>query len=186
MPAGITTGVRGASLELGGETVPRSLARIAPRDYTPLGKSRGGTPEGELSGNGQRRTPRCGGLRPCVFRRSISFCFRRNGNSEERQRGHHPSPDFLLPLRASGLRAPRCGGLKTRRSSQSERRRHVTEIGRSAGKGACGNESACFPFPASLRSAPSPRVASRGEGNVAIVVCSRLRMTGDRTARVKP
>ena len=47
MPAGITTGVRGASLELGGETFPRSLARIAPRDYTPLGKSRGGTPAGE-------------------------------------------------------------------------------------------------------------------------------------------
>jgi len=47
MPAGITTGVRGASLELGGETVPRSLARIAPRDYTPLGQSRGGTRAGE-------------------------------------------------------------------------------------------------------------------------------------------
>jgi hypothetical protein len=47
MPAGITTGVRGASLELGGETFPRSLAGIAPRDYTPLGKNRGGTPAGE-------------------------------------------------------------------------------------------------------------------------------------------
>ncbi len=47
MPAGITTGVRGASLEVGGETFPRSLARIAPRDYTPLGQSRGGTPAGE-------------------------------------------------------------------------------------------------------------------------------------------
>src|SRR5579863_4929239 len=108
MPAGITTGVRGASLELGGETVPRSLARIAPRDYTPLGKSRGGTPEGELSGNGQRRTPRCGGSRPCVFRRSISFCFRRNGKSEERQRGRHRFVTFFAS--ASRFR-PSCSAL---------------------------------------------------------------------------
>ena len=28
---------------------PRSLARIAPKDHTPFGKSRGGTPEDELS-----------------------------------------------------------------------------------------------------------------------------------------
>ncbi len=47
MPAGITTGVRGASLEVGREAFPRSLARIAPKDHTPLGKSRGGTPAGE-------------------------------------------------------------------------------------------------------------------------------------------
>ena len=56
MPAGTTTGVRGASLEVGVEPAvisaalakpPRSLARIAPRDHTPLGKSRGGTPAGE-------------------------------------------------------------------------------------------------------------------------------------------
>src|SRR5579863_4222644 len=100
MPAGITTGVRGASLELGGETVPRSLARIAPRDYTPLGKSRGGTPEGELSGNGQRRTPRCGGSRPCVFRRSISFLLLAKRKSEERQRGRHRFVALFAPLRA--------------------------------------------------------------------------------------
>ncbi len=47
MSAGITAGVRGASLELGRQAFPRSLARIAPRDYTPLGQSRGGTPAGE-------------------------------------------------------------------------------------------------------------------------------------------
>jgi len=47
MPAGTMTGVRGASLQVGRATCPRSLARIAPRDNTPLGKSRGGTPAGE-------------------------------------------------------------------------------------------------------------------------------------------
>jgi hypothetical protein len=56
MPAGTMTGVRGASLEVGAKPavisaalakLPRSLARIAPRDHTPLGKSRGGTPAGE-------------------------------------------------------------------------------------------------------------------------------------------
>jgi hypothetical protein len=76
MPAGITTGVRGASLEVGAEPAvisaalakhPRSLARIAPRDYTPLGKSRGGTPEGEPHPPIQGAAPhrkRCGGYGP--------------------------------------------------------------------------------------------------------------------------
>jgi len=103
MPAGTMTGVRGASLEVGlavgGVTPapwtvgPRSLARIAPGDNTPLGKSRGGTPEGELSPPVQGTAPhrkRCGGYNPTSFRRSISFLFWRNGKSEERQRGQPP------------------------------------------------------------------------------------------------
>jgi hypothetical protein len=104
MPAGITTGVRGASREVGAAPAvisaalakhPPSLARIAPRDYTPLGKSRGGTPEGELSPSGQRRTP--DGLRrlrklvcfgaevgPASSGVPYPFCFWRNGKSEEK------------------------------------------------------------------------------------------------------
>src|SRR5579872_7151191 len=62
MPAGTMTGVRGASLEVGAKPAvisaalakpPRSLARIAPRDHTPLGQSRGGTPAGERARSGR-------------------------------------------------------------------------------------------------------------------------------------
>ena len=63
----------------------RSLARIAPRDHTPLGKNRGGAPEGEPSAlrtaprpaGGLRKANclRCAEVRPRVFRRSI-FLFR--------------------------------------------------------------------------------------------------------------
>jgi hypothetical protein len=94
---------------------PRNLARIAPRDHTPLGKSRG-EPEGELSPKGQRRTPRGGG-RPCVFRRSISFLFL----AKRKKRKETPRP------------------ATPRGSFCSRFALHVTEIGCPAGKGACGN-----------------------------------------------
>ena len=162
MSAGITTGMRGASLEVGrsvgGVTpapwtvCPRNLARVAPRDHTPLGKSRGGTPEGELpppipspasgggSGWGQRRTPRCGG-RPCVFRRSISFMIL--AKREKRRQTTRPATP--------------------RGSFSSCFALHVTEIGCPAGQGACGNEKACIHLsPRAGRGRVS--VANEGEG----------------------
>src|SRR5580693_7252257 len=70
--------VAGSGYAVGGVTpapwtvCPRNLARIAPRDHTPLGKSRGGTPEGEPSPPVRGTAPHPKVRRvPCVFRRSI-------------------------------------------------------------------------------------------------------------------
>jgi hypothetical protein len=73
MPAGTMTGVRGAPLEVGAEPAvisaalakhPRSLARIAPRDHTPLGQSRGGTPAGERARSGRAAQAAFSAARP--------------------------------------------------------------------------------------------------------------------------
>ena len=124
MPAGITTGARGAPLEVGAEPAvisaalakpPRSLARIAPRDYTPLGQSRGGTPAGERARSGRvgasrsvRGAPRtrwCGHDQ-CVCRRSaslISFVARMNEvKSGSGMKARRSCPDIAPLIRATG------------------------------------------------------------------------------------
>ena len=94
---------------------PRSLARIAPRDYTPLGKSRGGTPAGERarsgwvgasrSVRGAPRTRWCGHDQ-CVCRRSaslISFVARMNEvKSGSGMKARRSCPDIAPLIRATG------------------------------------------------------------------------------------
>jgi len=67
------------------------------------------------------------------------FCFWRNGNSEERQRGHHR----FVTLFASASRF-------NAKLAERAKAGHVTEIGPPARKGECGSGSAC-PSPAGGR-----------------------------------
>ena len=131
----------------------RSLARIAPRDYTPLGKSRGGTPEGEPSPSNSGTVPHgqmvCADLRKlvCDVRRlrlrvfpafhNLSFI----GETAKRRDTTRPTTP----------RSPFC----SRFALQGPARRalHVAEIGCPARRGVCGNEEARL---------TSPRRAGRG------------------------
>jgi len=114
--------VAGSGYAVGGVTpapwtvCPRNLARIAPRDHTPLGKNRGGTPEGELPPPVQGAAPH-----PKVRRSALrlpAFHFPSFSEAKKPTETTRPPP---LP-----------------RSVCSRFALHVTEIGGPAGEGACG------------------------------------------------
>ncbi len=105
MPADTMVGARGAPLEVGVEPAvisaalakrPRSLARIAPRDHTPLGKNRGGTPEGEPSPPVQGAAPhpkvRRLALRLPAFH--ILYIFGETEKAKTDSEANHPSRFF--------------------------------------------------------------------------------------------
>src|SRR5581483_8282845 len=127
-PSGITTGVRGASLEPGrppadtsaaSVVFPRSLARIAPGDYTPLGQSRGGTPEGEPSPLGRRRTPLGAEDDPALSGVPLpSFIIGETGRRRDKAEDTHPRGSFPPPVSRFTRPRSEAPGRKPRRRTE--------------------------------------------------------------------
>jgi hypothetical protein len=134
-PAGTMTGARGASLQPGPRcgVNPRPYRRRVPREawpeaeplgcVSPLGKSRGGTPQGVRALQGARRT-QVRRILVCVFRRSAFLYFFRSPGERSETRGsarklNHRS---RMSLRSSGLLAAhdRDGARYHRRGSSDE------------------------------------------------------------------
>ena len=125
MPAGTMTGVRGASLDWDRRwrVTPAQTASqeawLKPRlrRRKSLWREPWWNADRRAVPQGQRRTRWCGGYGSAFVGVPLPFffgfiCYRRNGRSEEKQRG--ATPRFPFPPRPSRfrLRAPRFGGLK--------------------------------------------------------------------------
>ena len=89
------------------QNLHRSLARIAPRDHTPLGQEPWWNAEGcPLPFRGRRRTVKGAEVRsrrlPAFH---ILYVFGETEKAKRNDEANHPSAFFLLPVRAFRLRA---------------------------------------------------------------------------------
>ena len=117
---------------------------------SPLGKSRGGTLEGERALEGAYRTVRCGGYGTASLRRSASFFFFRHCayseaiHSERKQFSRHHSIASSLTLLAMTRlpwRGEQNSGAKKKRAARTVRRAPSRDRKRGAPRGAlspCG------------------------------------------------